>query len=394
MKSEKLDYCRVCEGKDLVRVLDLGMQPLANMFLKHKDVREDTFPLDVYLCEICGHVQLGTHVEREGIFSDYIYFSGPNPTLSEHFKKYAEDVKKRVPSWQNDLIIEIGSNDGILLKEFNVNDKNVLGIDPAKNIETVVPTWREFFNIDVAKRIVKEKGKKAKIIMANNVLAHTFDLKEMLEAFNELLNDDGLIIIEAPWLGDMFENNAYDTIYHEHLSYFSINTLIHLFSKYGFDIVDLEFHKIQGNSFRIFLKKKGKGEFSEYAKEIAEMEKTKGWTKREAFTKLRENIEKSKNTLVEKLKKLKNEGKTIAGYGAPAKGNTIINYAVCGEYLDYVIDGMPSKIGFYTPGSKLQVVKREEVNPDVFVMFAWNYKEHILKKEKNFKGEWIIPNQL
>jgi hypothetical protein len=267
MESQRIKQCRVCGNVDLVKVLDLGMQPLANLFLKDKNDKEEMYPLDVYLCEVCGHVQLGTLVDREGIFTDYIYFSAPNPTLSDHFRKYADDVKSRVPTWASDLIVEIGSNDGILLKEFDKGG-NVLGIDPAQNIQTTVPTWREFFNIDTAKRIVKEKGKKAKVIMANNVLAHTFDLKEILTAMGDLLDDDGLIVIEAPWLGDMFENNAYDTIYHEHLSYFSINTLIHLFSAHGFDIVDLEFNPIQGNSFRVFLQKSGVAPVSEYAKEV------------------------------------------------------------------------------------------------------------------------------
>lgn len=392
MESKRIKECRVCGNTDLVKVLDLGMQPLANLFLKNKDDKEEMYPLDVCLCEVCGHAQLGTLVDREGIFTDYIYFSAPNPTLSSHFKKYADDIKKRVPTWADDLVVEIGSNDGILLKEFNVNANNVLGIDPAKNIETVVPTLREFFSNSVVEKIIKEKGRKAKVIMANNVLAHTFDLKEMITAMGNLLDDDGLVVIEAPWLGDMFENNAYDTIYHEHLSYFSINTLLYLFSLYGFIVVDLEFHPVQGNSFRIFLKKKG--EVSKFALEVAESEKQKGWTKRGAFKGLADRIEQSKNILIEKLENLKKEGKTIAGYGAPAKGNTIINYALCGAHLDCLIDGMPSKIGFYAPGSKLEVKKREEVNPDVFVMFAWNYKDHILEKEKDWHGEWIIPNQL
>lgn len=393
MESKLITECRVCGNADLIKVLDLGMQPLANLFLRDKNDEEEMYPLDVYLCEACGHAQLGTLVDREGIFTDYIYFSAPNPTLSDHFRKYADGVKNRVPTWADDLIVEIGSNDGILLKEFDKGG-NVLGIDPAKNIETSVPTWKEFFSTDTVKRIIKEKGKKAKIIMANNVLAHTFDLKEILTAMGDLLDDDGLVVIEAPWLGDMFENNAYDTIYHEHLSYFSINTLMHLFSTHGFDIVDLEFNPIQGNSFRVFLQKSGVSSVSEYAKEVVRMENEKGWTKKESFDLLSYNIEKSKDILVDKLKKLKQQGKTIAGYGAPAKGNTIINYALCGQYLDYLIDGMPSKIGFYAPGSKLEVKKREEVNPDVFIMFAWNYKEHILEKERDFRGEWIIPNQL
>lgn len=393
MEAIEIKYCRVCENTLLFKVLDLGKQPLANLFLKNKNDKEEKYPLDVYLCENCGHLQLGTLVDREKIFSDYIYFSKPNPTFSTHFKKYADDIKKRVPTWQSDLIVEIGSNDGILLSFFSVAGKNVLGIDPALNIEASVPTWREFFTTDTANRIVKEKGK-AKVIMANNVFAHTFDLHDTILGMKNLLHDDGLIVIEAPWIGDMFENNAYDTIYHEHLSYFSITALMHLFSLFGFVMVDLEFHPVHGNSFRVFFMQEGSGKVSDKALEVVKMEKEKGWNKRDAYILLSKQIEKSKDILLGKLKKLKIEGKKVVGYGAPAKANTIINYTGCGEYIDCFIDGMPSKVGLYTPGSHLKVLSREEVNPDVFVMFAWNYKKHILEKEKDFKGEWIIPNQL
>lgn len=393
MKSQKIDYCRVCKNNILVKVLDLGKQPLANLFLKNKEDLEEKYPLDVYLCENCGHLQLGTLVDREGIFSDYIYFSAPNPTLSTHFQKYANDIKKRIPTWQNDLVVEIGSNDGILLKEFDFNGKNILGIDPAENILASVPTLREFFTEETAHKIVAQKGK-AKIIMANNVVAHTFDLHDMLLGMKHLLHDDGLIVVEAPWLGDMFQNNAYDTIYHEHLSYFSITAIAYLFSLFGLVMVDLEFHPVQGNSFRAFFKKVGKGEVSEKILETIKTEKAKGWHKKESYVSLAKSINQSKIKLLNKLKKLKAKGKIIAGYGAPAKGNTIINFTECGEHLDSLMDDMPSKIGFYAPGSRLKIFRRSEVKPDVFVMFAWNYKDHILAKEKDFKGEWIIPNQL
>lgn len=394
IKTQNITHCRACLNRDLVKVLDLGAQPLANLFLKSQNEPEEAYPLDVYLCELCGHVQLGTVVDRKGIFSHYIYFSAPNPTLSEHFKKYADDIKKRVPRWKNDLVVEIGSNDGLLLKEFKSGANNILGIDPAQNIKASVPTWREFFGPDIASRITQKKGKKAKIIMANNVLAHTFNVREMLAGMTHLLDDDGLVAIEAPWLGDMFEHNAYDTIYHEHLSYFSISALIHLFSLFGLVMVDLEFHPVQGNSFRAFFKKEGQGKLSAFARQSAKTESRNGWTHKEIYSSLARQIEQSKNTLLDTLKRLKSQNKSIVGYGAPAKGNTIINYTGCGGYLDCLIEGMPSKIGMYAPGSRLKVVRREEVNPDAFVMFAWNYKQHILEKEKNFKGQWIIPNQV
>jgi hypothetical protein len=383
--ARMISSCRVCTGQRLVKVLDLGKQPLANRFLKEQHEEEAAYPLDVFLCSDCGHAELGTIVDREAIFSDYIYVSAANPTLSDHFKKYVEDVKRRVPTWRDELIVEIGSNDGILLREFGSQEGNVLGVDPAKNIQASVPTLNAFFSRETAERILMEKGRQAKVIIANNVLAHTEDIRSMVSGMATLSADDGLIVIEAPWLGDMFEHNAYDTIYHEHLSYFSITALSRLFKDFGFVLVDLEFHPVQGNSFRAFFKKEGQGAISPFAREVMRQEEEKGWTKPEAFLQLGKNIA---------LSELKTQGKTIMGYGAPAKGNTILNYTGAGEYLTALIDDMPTKIGLFAPGSRLPVVPRTVPRPDAFVVFAWTYLPHILKKEADFTGEWIIPNRV
>ena len=298
IEAKPIDFCRVCLARDLEKILDLGKQPLANSFLKQKDQDEQFFPLDAYLCENCGHVQLGTNVDREGIFRNYLYFSGPNPGLSSHFQKYAADVKQHVPSWQNDLIVEIGSNDGILLKEFQSPQNSILGVDPALNIESVVPTMREFFGSKVAERILREKGRKASVIMANNVLAHTYDLHDTVAGMAELITDDGLVVIEAPWLGDMFETNAYDTIYHEHLSYFSIMALQKLFEQFGLVLVDLEFQPVQGKSFRAFFGKNRKP--SDFAQKIVTMEAQRGWNYRQAFAMLaKKNQAEQKYTAAE-----------------------------------------------------------------------------------------------
>ena len=392
MKAQAVTTCRVCANGRLEKVLDLGHQPLANLFLRQVADQEVTYPLEVFLCDICGHLQTSVMIDREAIFSDYIYFSTPNPSLSEHFQKYADDIKRRVPTWKDDLILEVASNDGILLKEFAHNPNNVLGIDPAVNIEACVPTWREFFTRDTAARIVAEKGRKAKVIMANNVITHTDDLHEIVGAMADALDDEGIIVMEAPWMGNMFENNAYDIIYHEHVTYFSVSTMIYLFTKHGLVMTDLEFHNVQGNSYRAFFKKIGHGEQSAFATEMAAKEAERGWLKPEAYLTLSRRIADSKEKLLTTLKKLKSEGKSIAGYGAAAKGNVILNYTGCGQYLDCLTDVMPSKIGLYAPGSKLIVKHRNDVNPDVFVLFAWTYKDHILAKEVDFKGEWVIPN--
>lgn len=392
MKVHVVTACRVCETKDLAKVLDLGHQPLANLFLKTPSEDQPTYPLEVMLCDNCGHLQTSVMVDREQIFSDYIYFSTPNPSLSEHFQKYADDIKRRVPTWKDELILEVASNDGILLKEFAHNPDNVVGIDPALNIEACVPTWREFFTRDTAARIIAAKGRKAKVIMANNVITHTDDLHEIVGAMADALDGEGIIVMEAPWMGNMFENNAYDIIYHEHVTYFSVSTMIYLFAKHGLVMTDLSFHNVQGNSYRAFFKKVGHGVQSPLATEVAAKEVERGWLKPEAYGELSRRIAQSKDRLLTTLKNLKAEGKSIAGYGAAAKGNVILNYTDCGQYLECLVDVMPSKIGLYAPGSRLPVKHRADVNPDVFVLFAWTYKDHILAKETDFKGEWVIPN--
>src|SRR3989344_4994254 len=254
--------CRICGSRELIKFLDLGSQPLANSFLRtEKEFEtEERYPLQVCFCNQCNLVQLSGVVSKEKLFSDYIYFSSGMPKLSNHFKAYAEDVMGRFLK-PNDFVVEIASNDGILLKFFKDKGYRTLGIDPAVNVVKIaeqfgVRTLENFFSEKLAKEIAKDENK-AKLILANNVVAHIDDHQDLTRGIKALLADDGVFVIEAPYLVDMFENLTYDTIYHEHLSYLALRPLKKLFEMHDLEAFDIEVNEVQGISLRIFVGHKG-----------------------------------------------------------------------------------------------------------------------------------------
>jgi hypothetical protein len=399
------ESCRICGSKELKKVLSLGKTPLANSFLKKEEFnKEKTFPLEVYFCTKCNLAQLVDIVSKKRLFTEYVYFYSKMPTAGDHFTRYTKDVKRRfVSDPQKDLIFEFGSNDGILLKAFKQNGcSRILGVDPARNIAKVanengVPTIADFFSYSLAKKIAKKYGN-AKVIIANNTVAHINDLQDMMKGILQVLAMDGVFIFEAPYLIDMFENLAYDSIYHEHLSYLAITPLVYLFSLYGMDVFDVEIVQRQGMSIRVFTARKGKYPISDKVSELLKKEKRMQLDKVESYTTLAKKVEKSKIKLHKLLKKLKNENNMLAGYGSPARGNTVLNYCNIGtDMLDYVTEELPSKIGLNTPGTHIPVISISEARkkaPDYFLLLAWNYKDAILKKEKAIVKhgcKFIIP---
>ena len=255
--------CRICGSQNLEIFLDLGSQPLANSFLKNESqfVNEPHYPLAVYFCRDCNFAQLLDVVDKEEMFSDYIYFTSGMPKISNHFKAYAEDVMQRFLK-PNDLVVEIASNDGILLKFFQDSGFRALGIDPAANVVKVadslgVKTIVDFFNPNLAKQIAAEQ-EPAKAVLANNVVAHIDDLNGLAKGLTELLAEDGVFVFEAPYLVDMFNNLTYDTVYHEHLSFLAVRPLQKLFEKFGLEMFDVQIHPVQGQSLRGFVGRKDK----------------------------------------------------------------------------------------------------------------------------------------
>lgn len=389
----------MCKSERLSQFFDLGEVALANSFLKKEELKKSElkYPLRVFFCKDCGLSQLIHVVEPEVLFRDYVYFSSGMPTLPEHFRKYAEEAVNNFVSSKNDLVVEIGSNDGILLGAVKNLGAKVLGVDPAENIAKVanergIETLPEFFSEKLAGEIVAKYGK-ASVIIGNNVVAHIDNHHDMVKGVSMLLRGDGIFMFEAPYIVDMFENYTFDTIYHEHLSYLSVRPLVNLFKQFGMELFDVKVFPVQGNSIRGYAGKLGRHEISPRVAELLKKEKLMKLDKLETYLKLASDINEMKHKVLVILSELKAKEKRIAGYGAPAKGNTLLSYFGVGpDILDYATEALPSKIGFYTPGTHIPVVNIEDARknpPDYFLLLAWNYKDVILKKEEFLRQKGV-----
>lgn len=401
--AKTITSCRICRGLKLTEFFNLGRQPLANSFLKKEDLGnpEAYYPLRVMFCNNCHLVQLGEVVDPELLFSRYVYFSSGMPA-SKHFRDYAKDAIKRFITSSEDLFIEIGSNDGHFLQVVKESHPKILGVDPAENIakeanERGIPTIPDFFSSEVARNIVSKYGQ-AKVIVGNNVVAHIDNHHDLIKGVKELLVDDGVFIFEAPYIVDMFENLTFDTIYHEHLSYLAVRPLVRLLEQYGLEIFDVEVHPIQGQSIRVFAGRIGVRPVSASVSVLIKKELDLRFDCVDSYFRLANQIEKLKAEVVPFLRDLKQQGKRIVGYGAPAKGNTLLNYYGIGrDILDYATEELPSKIGLYTPGTHIPVVHISEFRnnpPDYAFFLAWNYRDAVLEKEAGFRsrgGKFIMP---
>lgn len=398
-----LNYCRLCKDKNLKLILDLGKSPLPNAYLKKSQLkkRELIFPLRVNFCESCGQVQLSHVVNPELMFRDnYTYVSSTSPIMMAHFDEYAKSVYKKLQLKKGVFVVEMGSNDGYLLKQFKKLGVKVLGIDPAKNIATRateegIMTIPEFFDSDVAKSVSSKYGK-AKVIIGNNVFAHIHDLDEVMKGVNELLDGDGIFIVEFPNLVDFIDNNVFDSVYHEHLSYLAVKPLVKFFKRFGMEIFDVERTPVQGGSVKIFVERsEGKYKVVPAVRKLIDLEKRKklGQVKTYInFAKKVQSIKKSLNTL---LTKLKGENKTIAGYGAPGRSTTLLNYfEIDNKTLDYIVDDNPLKHGLYTPGTHIPIFEILQNKPDYLLILSWNFADNIIKRLDGYKksgGHFIIP---
>ena len=395
--------CRICHSEELVEFLNLGLQPLANSFLQNIAAadHELIYPLRVMYCQSCGLCQLGEVVDSEILFRDYVYFSSGMPS-SPHYISYADEVVRRFIASPNDMVVEIGSNDGHLLAEIQKKDVKILGVDPARNIATQasargIETLSEFFSENLACEIRTQRGG-AKVIIGNNVVAHIDDHHDLLSGIAALLSDDGVFILEAPYLADMFENLTFDTVYHEHLSYLALRPLQKLFEQFGMEIFDAHVFPVQGNSLRVYACKKGAYPIESGVAALVEKEINWGFDKFSSYQDLARQIEELKNDVCQTVMALKQDGKKIACYGAPAKGNTLLNYFGLGaDVFSFATEELPSKIGLLTPGMHIPVVHINYARnnpPDYYFLLAWNYKDVILQKEKEFRtngGKFIIP---
>jgi len=344
-------------------------------------------------------LQLLDVVNPEIIFRQYSYMTSASKPLAEHFIKTANYLADKFLSSKEDLVAEIGGNDAVLLSA--IKDRcRVLNIEPARNIAELsrskgVETVNEFFNKSLAEGIVKKYGC-AKIVVANNVMAHIADIKSVFEGVKVLIGDEGVFVFEVHWAGNLIGAGGFDQIYHEHIFYHSLTALNNLSRGFGLNIFDIELIPIHGQSMRVYV---GKGrQPGDSVKEFMKKEKEIGIDKAEAFLSFSRKVEETKKDLTALLKDLKNKNKKIFGYGAPAKGNTLLNYfGITSDTLDCVIDTTPLKQGMYTPGTHIRIYTPDRVRddrPDYFLLLAWNYADAILEKEKELRSQgvkFIIP---
>jgi SAM-dependent methyltransferase len=399
-----LPACRLC-GEGLRRTfVDLGMSPLCESFLAPEELNrmEPFYPLHVRICEGCLLVQLETYVPAEEIFGgDYAYFSAYSDSWVEHARVYAEQMTERLGLSGDSLVVELASNDGYLLQHFVRRGIPALGIDPARNVAEAarlrgVETLVDFFGAELAERLVAERGE-ADLVAANNVLAHVPDVNDFVAGIRVLLAPDGVATIEVPHLVRLMEGNQFDTIYHEHYSYFSFNVLVRLFDEHGLQVFDVEELPSHGGSLRVYVRHPD-GEPEPEVGALLERERAGGYDSLAGYEGFGERVAETKRHLLELLFGLKREGKHIVGYGAPGKGNTLLNY--CGirtDVLDYTVDRNPGKHGKFLPGTHIPIHPPEriaETRPDYTLILPWNLKREIAA-QLEYVGEWgarlIVP---
>lgn len=388
-------------------MLDLGKTPPANSFLqslgRETKNREFWFPLRVLFCNNCSLVQLAHVVDPKLLFKNYVYTSSTSKGFVRHFEDFALEAIDKFGIKKKDLVVDIGSNDGILLKPFAKRGIRVLGIEPAKNIaeranKDGIKTVSEFFGQGMASRLKKTNGS-ARLVTATNVFAHIDDLDEVIEGVKILLDNEGVFIIEVPYLPDFLRNNLFDTVYHEHLSYLAISPLKVLFGRMGMKVFAVSKVATHGGSVRVMIKKVGSRwrVESSLASYVAREKKLKLNTL-EPYKRFATRVKQNRKALRNLLGKLKRQNKLIAGYGAPAKGNTLLNYfGIDSSTLDYVVDDSVYKQGLYTPGSHIPVVASGSLYkdpPDYVLILAWNFADQIMLKISQNLGQrtkFIIP---
>jgi SAM-dependent methyltransferase len=400
----KLPDCRSCGQAGLVPILNLGKTPLANSLPTKEELTapEAIYPLEVAFCPHCALVQITETVPAEVLFREYLYFSSFSDTVLQNARDVVERLIPQRHLNSKSLVAEVASNDGYLLQFYKQYGIPVLGIEPAMNIAKVanehgIPTIPEFFGDELAVKL-KEEGKQADIVHANNVLAHVSNLNSFVAGIECLLKDGGVAVIESPYVKDLIDRCEFDTIYHEHLCYYSLTSLTYLFERHNLVIQDVERIPIHGGTLRVFVGKKNFAKPSSAVEELMTEEAAWGAGRLEFYQDFAQKIEALKKELVGLLKDLKKSGKSIAAYGAAAKGCTLLTYFEIGqETIDFVVDRSTYKQGRYMPGTHLPILapsKLLEVQPDYVLMLSWNFAEEIMRQQAEYHargGQFILP---
>jgi C-methyltransferase C-terminal domain/Methyltransferase domain/Putative zinc binding domain len=380
----------------------MGEMPLATSFLKSPEdfANEKFYPLNLYFCESCSLVQLLDVIDPEILFRNYIYVTGTSETMASHNRSYAESVIDVGKLQSKDLVVEIASNDGTLLNFFRLHGFRILGVEPAENIsklacENGIPTINDFFNSSCVEKILSSSGP-ARVVIANNVLAHVDDTEDFLMGCKALLTNDGFFVFEVPYLLELLQNLEYDTVYHEHLCYFSVTTLMRLCDRLNLGIFRTDFVPVHGGSIRMFA---APGiEHSNSVVDLASEENRLEMTQFKRYESFAAEVQQHRKELRGLLEQLKSEGKTVAAYGAPAKGNTLLNYCNIGtDLVSHTVDRSALKVGRYTPGKHLAVRavgSLLEEQPDYVLLLAWNFAKEIMQQQEEYRrrgGRFILP---
>ena len=398
--------CRFCGTALRHTFVDLGMSPLCQTHIEPHQLNhmEPFYPLHVWLCHACFLVQLEEYVSPRDIFTEYAYFSSYSDSWVAHAKRYVDAVSARFGLDRSKKIMEIASNDGYLLQHFVQKGIPVLGIEPAANVAKVavekgIPTTVRFFGVATAKEIVAEHGH-ADLLLGNNVLAHVPNINDFVGGMKILLRPGGVITMEFPHLFRLMAENQFDTIYHEHFSYLSFYSVEKVFAAHGLKLFDVEEIPTHGGSLRIYARhaEDAAKPMSERAKQLRERELRDGVTRIETYSFFAERVKETKRAILDFLICAKRAGKTVVGYGAPGKGNTLLNY--CGirqDFLDYTVDRSPHKQGRYTPGTRLPICdpdKIRQTRPDYVFILPWNLKDEITSQMayiREWGGKFVVP---
>jgi 2-polyprenyl-3-methyl-5-hydroxy-6-metoxy-1,4-benzoquinol methylase len=401
-----MSCCRFCGAALTQTFVDLGMSPLCENYISAGQLNqmEPFYPLHVYVCEQCFLVQLEEYVDPEHIFTEYAYFSSYAESWLQHARKYTDLIVERFRLDKKSQIVEIASNDGYLLQYFVEKGIPVLGIEPARNVARVavdkgVPTLTEFFGEECAKRLVGAH-KHADLLIGNNVLAQVPQLNDFVAGMKLLLKPRGIITMEFPHLMRLMEGNQFDTIYHEHFSYFSFITAEKVFAAHGLTLFDVEELATHGGSLRIYARhnEDGSKPVTERVSELRASEEQSGFDRMGHYTAFGEQIKETKRKLLSFLIEAKRAGKSVAGYGAPGKGNTLLNY--CGvrtDFLDYTVDRNPYKQGKFLPGTHIPIHRPDrirETRPDYVLILPWNFRDEIMEQMADIRewgGKFVVP---
>lgn len=398
--------CRFCSTPLKHTFADLGMSPISNAYIsaEHLNRMEPYYPLHAYVCEQCWLVQLEQFESPENIFSDYAYFSSYSDSWLAHARQYSESMSVRFGLDSGSQVIEIASNDGYLLQNFRQNGIPVLGIEPAGNVADVaidkgIPTLKAFFGVETAQHLVDEQ-KTADLLLGNNVLAHVPEINDFVAGMKILLKPDGIITMEFPHLLKLIEHTQFDTIYHEHFSYLSLATVEQIFRHHGLAVFDVEELGTHGGSLRIYAQHNNSGtqQPSASVARLLSDEHDKGLRDIASYTRFSEKIYKTRNAFLKFLIDANSAGKQTVAYGAPAKGNTLLNF--CGvrpDLIGYTVDRNPHKQGKYLPGSHIPIYepdKLKQSKPDYVVILPWNLRDEIINQiayVREWGGRFVIP---